>query len=51
MKVIESNVLKGLNLEDDKRTGEHCILHDGCIDFLQSIITNQNLNVNFHVLT
>ncbi|KAI7735454.1 hypothetical protein M8C21_013430 [Ambrosia artemisiifolia] len=51
MKVIESNVLKGLNLEDIKRAGERLILHDGCMGFFQSITNNQTLNVNVHVLS
>lgn len=51
MRVIESNVLKGLNLEDIKRAGERLILHDGCMGFFQSITKNQNINVNVHVLS
>ncbi|KAI3796898.1 hypothetical protein L1987_39585 [Smallanthus sonchifolius] len=51
MRVIESNVLPGLNLEDIKRAGERLILHDGCQGFFQSITNNQNLNVNVHVLS
>ncbi|KAJ0621129.1 hypothetical protein HanIR_Chr01g0005191 [Helianthus annuus] len=50
-KVTESNVLKGLNLEDIRRVGEHLILHDGCMGFFQSITNNQHLNVNAHVLS
>ncbi|KAI3797563.1 hypothetical protein L1987_32821 [Smallanthus sonchifolius] len=53
MRVIESNVLPGLNLEDIKRAGERLILHDGCMGFFQSITNNKNLNVNvnIHVLS
>ncbi|XP_071702471.1 bifunctional TH2 protein, mitochondrial-like [Rutidosis leptorrhynchoides] len=51
MRVIESNVLKGLNLEDIKRAGERLVLHDGCIGFFQKITNNENLNVNVHVLS
>ncbi|KAG5549697.1 hypothetical protein RHGRI_014858 [Rhododendron griersonianum] len=50
-RVIESGVLKGLNLEDIKRAGERLILQDGCTDFFQSIIKNANLNSNIHVLS
>ncbi|CAK9137718.1 unnamed protein product [Ilex paraguariensis] len=50
-RVIESEVLKGLNLEDIKRAGERLILHDGCAGFFQSIIKNKNLNANVHVLS
>ncbi|KAI3776380.1 hypothetical protein L1987_46159 [Smallanthus sonchifolius] len=51
MRVIESNVLKGLNVEDIKRAGERLILHDGCMPFFHIITNNQNLNVNVHVLS
>ncbi|KAK9062798.1 hypothetical protein SSX86_019988 [Deinandra increscens subsp. villosa] len=51
MRVIESNVLKGLNVEDIKRAGERLILHDGCMGFFQSITSNQNLNVNVNILS
>ncbi|KAK6232905.1 Thiaminase-2/PQQC - like 3 [Theobroma cacao] len=50
-RVIESGVLKGLNLEDIKRAGELLILQSGCIDFFQKIIKNENLNANIHVLS
>ncbi|XP_076906461.1 bifunctional TH2 protein, mitochondrial-like [Bidens hawaiensis] len=51
MRVIESNVLKGLNLEEIKRAGERLILHDGCMHFFRTITSNQNLKVNVHVLS
>ncbi|GJV14815.1 bifunctional TH2 protein, mitochondrial-like protein isoform X1 [Tanacetum coccineum] len=51
MRVIESNVLKGLNLEDIKRAGERLILQEGCMGFFQSITKNENLNVNVNVLS
>ncbi|KAL3523384.1 hypothetical protein ACH5RR_016218 [Cinchona calisaya] len=51
LRVIESGVLKGLNLEDIKRAGERLILQDGCTDFFKSIIGDENLNVNVHVLS
>ncbi|KAK3015928.1 hypothetical protein RJ639_007695 [Escallonia herrerae] len=50
-RVIESEVLKGLNIEDIKRAGERLILQDGCTGFFQSIINNENLNANVHVLS
>lgn len=50
-RVIESGVLKGLNLEDIKRAGERLILQDGCTDFFQSIIKDENLKGNIHVLS
>ena len=50
-RVIESGVLKGLNLEDVKRAGERLILQDGCTSFFQKIVNNENLNTNVHVLS
>ncbi|XP_044500059.1 bifunctional TH2 protein, mitochondrial-like [Mangifera indica] len=50
-RVIESGVLKGLNLEDIKRAGERLILQDGCTTFFQKIVKNENLNANVHVLS
>ncbi|PON45973.1 heme oxygenase [Parasponia andersonii] len=50
-RVIESGVLKGLNLEDIKRAGERLILHDGCTTFFQNVVKNENLNANVHVLS
>ncbi|XP_004302109.1 PREDICTED: uncharacterized protein LOC101297743 [Fragaria vesca subsp. vesca] len=50
-RVIESGVLKGLNIEDIKRAGERLILQDGCIDFFKRIIKSDNLNANVHVLS
>ncbi|KAB5529509.1 hypothetical protein DKX38_019590 [Salix brachista] len=50
-RVIESGVLKGLNLEDVKRAGERLILQDGCTSFFQKIVNNENLNSNVHVLS
>ncbi|XVE62697.1 hypothetical protein DITRI_Ditri06bG0140600 [Diplodiscus trichospermus] len=50
-KVIESGVLKGLNLEDIKRAGERLILQDGCISFFQKIVKNENINADTHVLS
>lgn len=50
-RVVESGVLKGLNLEDIKRAGQQLILQDGCTDFFQSIIRNENLNADIHVLS
>ncbi|KAJ6422716.1 hypothetical protein OIU84_027649 [Salix udensis] len=50
-RVIDSEVLKGLNLEDVKRAGERLILQDGCTGFFQKIVKNENLNTNVHVLS
>ncbi|XP_057423090.1 bifunctional TH2 protein, mitochondrial [Lotus japonicus] len=50
-RVIESGVLKGINLEDIKRAGERLNLQDGCTNFFQRIVKNENLNANVHVLS
>ncbi|CAK7341205.1 unnamed protein product [Dovyalis caffra] len=50
-RVIESGVLKGLNLEDVKRAGERLILQDGCICFFRKIAKNENFNTKVHVLS
>lgn len=50
-RVIESGVLKGINLEDIKRAGERLILQDGCTTFFQKLVKNENLNANVHVLS
>nr|XP_043610960.1 bifunctional TH2 protein, mitochondrial-like [Erigeron canadensis] len=50
-RVIESEILKGLNLEDIKCAGEHLKFQDGCIDFFQDITKNENSKVNVHVLS
>ncbi|WOL19277.1 putative aminopyrimidine aminohydrolase, mitochondrial [Canna indica] len=51
-RVIESGLLKGLNLEDIKRAGERLILHDGCKEFFQKAINiKENFNADFHILS
>ncbi|KAK8712785.1 hypothetical protein V6N13_148013 [Hibiscus sabdariffa] len=50
-RVIESGVLKGLNLEDIKRAGERLILQDGCISFFKKITQNKRLNADINVLS
>lgn len=50
-RVIESGVLKGLNVEDIKRAGERLILQDSCTSFFQNIVKNENLNANVHILS
>lgn len=50
-RVVESGVLKGINIEDVKRAGERLILQDGCTDFFKRVVKNKNLNANVHVLS
>nr|GMC70797.1 probable aminopyrimidine aminohydrolase, mitochondrial [Ipomoea batatas] len=51
LRVIESGVLKGLNLEDIKRAGGHLILQNGCMNFFQTVIKKESLNADVHVLS
>ncbi|KAF8401992.1 hypothetical protein HHK36_012943 [Tetracentron sinense] len=50
-RVIESGLLKGLNLEDLKRAGERLILQDGCTGFFQKIVKNEKLNADVHIFS
>ncbi|KAL5996648.1 hypothetical protein ACLOJK_007567 [Asimina triloba] len=51
-RVIDSGVLKGLNLEDIKRAGERLMLQDGCVAFFQQIVNKkEELNVDFHIVS
>ncbi|KAA8543426.1 hypothetical protein F0562_021079 [Nyssa sinensis] len=50
-RVIQSGVLKGLNLEDIKRAGEHLILQEGCRGFFQEIVKDEHWKTDVHVLS
>lgn len=50
-RVIESGVLKGLNLEDIKRAGERLALQDGCAGFFRSIVEKEDINACVQVLS
>lgn len=51
-RVIESGLLKGINLEDIKRVGELLVLQDGCKDFFQeSVKMKEKITADFHVLS
>lgn len=51
LRVIDSGVLKGLNVEDIKRAGERLLFQDGCTSFFQSVTRNEKLNTDIHVLS
>ncbi|PWA87459.1 heme oxygenase-like, multi-helical, HAD-like domain protein [Artemisia annua] len=51
MRVIESEILKGLNLEDIRGAGERLVFQDGCLEFFKSIRNNDDLNAEVHVLS
>lgn len=51
-RVIESGLLKGINLEDIRRTGERLVLQDGCKEFFHKAINMKGkLNAGFHILS
>ncbi|KAF5726989.1 aminopyrimidine aminohydrolase mitochondrial isoform X2 [Tripterygium wilfordii] len=50
-RVVQSGVLKGLNLEDIKRAGHLLGLHDGCKGFFQKVVDNEDLKTDIHVLS
>ncbi|ONK73663.1 uncharacterized protein A4U43_C04F33970 [Asparagus officinalis] len=51
-RVVESGMLRGVNLHDIKRAGEHLKLHDGCKDFFQKIVKKkETLTVDLHILS
>ncbi|XP_057965127.1 bifunctional TH2 protein, mitochondrial-like isoform X2 [Malania oleifera] len=51
LRVVESGVLKGLNVDDIKRAGQRLILQDGCRGFFQKIVKDVNLEADVHVLS
>ncbi|CAL5000416.1 unnamed protein product [Urochloa decumbens] len=51
-RVVDSGVLRGMNLEDIRKAGERLILQDGCKNFFQKIgRTRENLNLDIHILS
>ncbi|KAK8945869.1 hypothetical protein KSP40_PGU009555 [Platanthera guangdongensis] len=51
-RVIQSGVLKGMNVDDIKRAGELLKLHDGCSDFFQKTVgLKERLHTDIHILS
>ncbi|KAG8087592.1 hypothetical protein GUJ93_ZPchr0010g9136 [Zizania palustris] len=51
-RVVDSGVLRGMNLDDIRKAGELLILQDGCKSFFQKIDkTRDNLNLDVHILS
>ncbi|CAO2207628.1 unnamed protein product [Urochloa humidicola] len=51
-RVVDSGVLRGMNLEDIRKAGERLILQDGCKNFFQKIgRTRESLNLDIHILS
>lgn len=51
-RVVDSGVLRGMNLDDIRKAGERLILQDGCKIFFQKIgKTRENLNLDVHILS
>jgi thiamine phosphate phosphatase / amino-HMP aminohydrolase len=52
MRVIDSGLLKGINVEDIKKAGERIILQDGCRNFFQNVVNlKQHRDLDVHVLS
>lgn len=51
-RVIDSELLMGMKLEDIKKAGERLNLQDGCKDFFQKIAQRKDeLNADLHILS
>lgn len=50
-RVVQSNVLKGLNLADIRRAGERLAFQDGCKRFFKDVLERKNCATDFHVLS
>jgi thiamine phosphate phosphatase / amino-HMP aminohydrolase len=51
-RVVDSGVLRGMNLEDIRKAGERLVLQDGCKIFFQKIGKSRaNLNLDIHILS
>jgi thiamine phosphate phosphatase / amino-HMP aminohydrolase len=51
-RVVDSGVLRGMNLEDIRKAGERLILQGGCKNFFQKIVkTREILNLDIHILS
>ncbi|XP_051143547.1 bifunctional TH2 protein, mitochondrial-like isoform X1 [Andrographis paniculata] len=50
-RVINSNVLSGLNLEDIKRAGERLTLQDGCEKFVHDVTQSESSAPEVHILS
>lgn len=51
-RVVDSGMLRGVNIDDIKRAGEHLKLHDGCKEFFQKLVKKkETLPVDLHILS
>lgn len=50
-RVIDSNLLRGLNLTDIIRAGEHLTFQDGCKQFFKDLMKSETCATDFHVLS
>ncbi|KAJ6824970.1 bifunctional TH2 protein, mitochondrial-like [Iris pallida] len=52
LRVVESGMLRGVNLDDIKRAGERLKFHDGCSEFFQKIVKKkESMSIEFHLLS
>ncbi|PKA58759.1 thiaminase (transcriptional activator TenA) [Apostasia shenzhenica] len=51
-RVFESGVLRDMNIDDIKESGEHLKLQEGCASFLQKIVMQKKkMNAELHILS
>lgn len=51
-RVVDSGVLRGMNIEDIRKAGERLILQSGCKSFFQKIVKiRENLKLDIHILS
>lgn len=51
-RVVDSGLLKGINVEDIKKAGERLILQDGCRNFFQNLVNlKQERDLDVHILS
>ncbi|KAK6940603.1 Thiaminase-2/PQQC, partial [Dillenia turbinata] len=50
-RVINSGVLKGINMEEIKRAGQQLIFQDGCKEFFKKIVNDEKLKTDVHILS
>ncbi|KAL9142989.1 hypothetical protein ABFS82_14G207800 [Erythranthe guttata] len=50
-RVVQSNVLKGLNVADIRRAGERLVLQDGCKRFFENVVECKDSAMEIHVLS
>ncbi|XP_065876743.1 bifunctional TH2 protein, mitochondrial-like isoform X2 [Euphorbia lathyris] len=50
-RVVQSGVLKGLNLADIERAGQQLVFQDGCKEFFRKIAGDENIKTDMHIVS